>query len=324
VSFTVIVISEYCASTISPNRGKPFEMFARMLVLFTTLTLLLMVFGLILGYYFGDPLAYMLLGLLFAAVINFASYAWSDRFVLWSTHTKLIKEQDNPQLYSIVRSVAQRANIPMPRVGIVDSPQPNAFATGRGPDKAVVVATTGILKTLTPGELEAVFGHEISHVTHRDVLVASVAATIAGAISFIGQMILWNTFFFGSGGRSRGNNNGNGALILMIVAAILIPIGAMLVQLGISRSRESYADEEGARLTQKPQELINALRKISNRATAAQWNQKNAPSPATASLWLVNPLKGSSWTEIFSTHPSLQKRIQNISKVAKEMGIMVS
>ena len=294
-------------------------MLARTMILFTTLTLLLMVFGFVIGLFIGSPLAFMLLGLVFAGIINFASYAWSDKFVLWSTHTKLINEQDNPQLYSVVKNVALRANIPMPRVGIVDSPQPNAFATGRGPDKAVVVATTGILKTLTPAELEAVIGHEISHVTHKDVLVASIAATIAGTISFLEQMVLWNTYF-GNAGRNR-NNNG---LYLMIIAAILIPIGAMIVQLGISRSRESSADEEGARLTQKPQELINALRKISTRAAASQWKQANAPAPSTASLWIVNPLKGSSWTEMFSTHPSLQHRVENISKVASEMGIIVS
>lgn len=294
-------------------------MLAKTMLLFTTLTMLLMLFGLVIGYFFGSPLAFMLLGLIFAGVINFASYRWSDKFVLWSTHTKLISERDNPQLYSIVRNVAQRANIPMPRVGIVNSPQPNAFATGRGPDKAVVVATTGILRTLTPGELEAVIGHEISHVTHRDILVASVAATIAGTISYLGQMVIWSSFF--GGGRNRNNNGG---IYLLIIAAILIPIGAMLVQLGISRSRESSADEEGARLTQKPQELINALRKISNRSAANQWARQTAPSPATSSLWIVNPLKGNSWTGLFSTHPSLEKRVANISKVARELGIMVS
>jgi heat shock protein HtpX len=296
-------------------------MLARTMVLFTTLALLLMLFGLIAGFALGDPLGLMFVGLIFAGVINFAGYMWSDKFVLWSTHTKLITEQDNPRLYGIVRNVALKANIPMPKVGIVDSPQPNAFATGRGPDKAIVVATTGILRTLTPDELEAVIGHEISHVTHRDVLVASVAATIAGTISFLGQIILFNTFFFGSGGRNR---NGNNAFILLIIAAILIPIGAMLVQLGISRSRESSADAEGARLTQKPQELINALRKISSQASAKQWKQQNAPAPSTSALWIVNPLKGSSWTEIFSTHPSLQKRVENIKKVALQMGMLVS
>ena len=296
-------------------------MFGRLVVLFTALTLLLIAFAEVIGFFLGlDPTSMIILALVLSIVINAASYAWSDKLVLWSTHTKLISEQDNPQLYSIVRNVAARANIPMPRVGIVDSQQPNAFATGKGPDKAIVVATSGILRVLTPSELEAVIGHEISHVTHRDVLVASVAAAIAGTISFLGQIIFFNSLF--SGG-SRGRNSNGNMGILLIVAALLIPIGAMLVQLGISRSRESYADEEGARLTGKPQELINALRKISSHASARQWNQKNAPAPSTASLWIVNPLKGSSWTELFSTHPSLEKRVSNITKVAQQMGIMV-
>ena len=280
-----------------------------------------MLFGFIIGLFLGNPLIFMLIGLVFAAALNLVSYRLSDKFVLWSTHTMLITETDYPGLYSIVRNVAQKANIPMPRVGIVDSVQANAFATGRNVKKAVVVVTTGILKTLTASELEAVIGHEISHVTHKDILVASVAATIAGAISYLGQIVLWGSFFGGTG-RSRDNNNSG--LYMMIVAAILIPIGAVLVQLGISRSRESYADVEGAKLTQKPQELINALRKISSSSAATQWRQQNAPSPATSSLWIVNPLKGNTWTEMFSTHPSLQKRIENISKVAQEMGIMVS
>jgi heat shock protein HtpX len=297
-------------------------MLARTMALFTSLTILFMLLGFAVGYFFfGDPLTFMLIGLVFAGIMNFVSYEWSDKFVLWSTHTKLIQEQDNPQLYSIVRRVAEKANIPMPRVGMVESSQPNAFATGKGPKKAIVVATTGILRVLTPSELEAVIGHEISHVTHKDVLIASVAATIAGAISYLGQIALWSTFF-GGGGRNRNQNSGG--IYILIIAAILIPIGAMLVQLGISRSRESEADAAGARLTEKPQELINALRKISNRSAASQWSQANAPGPSTASLWIVNPLKGSSWTELFSTHPSLDRRIKNISKVAQEMGIMVS
>ena len=296
-------------------------MFGRLVLLFSALTFLLLAFALVIGYILGlDPTSMVIIALVLSVVINAASYAWSDKLVLWSTHTKLISEADNPQLYSIVHNVAMRANIPMPRVGIVESQQPNAFATGKGPDKAIVVATTGILRVLTPSELEAVIGHEISHVTHRDVLVASVAAAIAGTISFLGQVIFFNSFFYGSGGRGR--NNGNLG-ILLIVAAVLIPIGATLVQLGISRSRESYADAEGARLTGKPQELINALRKISSQSSARQWTQRNAPAPSTSSLWIVNPLKGSAFTELFSTHPSLQKRVVNITKVAQQMGIMV-
>jgi len=300
-------------------------MFGRLVLLFSILTFLLLAFaaaiGFALGYDTTSITSLVIFALVISAIINVATYVWSDKIVLWSTHTKLITEQENPRLFSIVRNVAQRANIQMPRVGIVESQQPNAFATGKGPDKAIVVATTGILRALTPSELEAVIGHEISHVTHRDVLVASVAAAIAGTISFLGQVIFFNSFF-GGGGRGR-NNNGNVG-ILLIIAAILIPIGATLVQLGISRSRESYADAEGARLTQKPQELINALRKISSQSSARQWTQNNAPAPSTASLWIVNPLKGSSWTELFSTHPPLQKRIANITKVAQEMGMLVS
>jgi heat shock protein HtpX len=296
-------------------------MFARLVLLFSTLTFLLLAFALVIGYILGlDPISMVVIALLLSVLINVATYAWSDKLVLWSTHTKLISQPDNPQLYSIVQNVAARANIPMPRVGIVESQQPNAFATGKGPDKAIVVATTGILRTLTPSELEAVIGHEISHVTHRDVMVASVAAAIAGTISFLGQIIFFNSFFFGG---SRGRNNNGNTGILLIIAAVLIPIGATLVQLGISRSRESFADAEGAKLTGKPQELINALRKISSQSSARQWTQRNAPAPSTASLWIVNPLKGSAWTELFSTHPSLQKRIANITKVAQQMGIMV-
>lgn len=299
-------------------------MIVRTTILFTSLTIMLMLLGFVIGLAIGvSPIGLMLVGLIFAGVINFASYEFSDRFVLWSTHAKLITEAQSPQLYSIVRRVSEEAHIPMPRVGIVVSNQPNAFATGKGPNKAIVVATTSILQVLTPSELEAVIGHEISHVVHRDVLVASVAATIAGTISFLGQMILWNSFFGGFGGSNSRRNNNQSGVYLMIIAAILIPIAAMLVQLGISRSRESSADEAGARLTQKPQELINALRKISTRSTASQWNKANAPAPATSALWIVNPLKGSRWTELFSTHPSLDKRIRAISKVAQEMGIAV-
>jgi len=296
-------------------------MLGRVILLFSTLTFLLMIFGYAIGYGLGlDPISLLILGFILAAVINFASYFWSDRFVLWATHTKIIKESDNPTLFNAVRKVALKANIPMPKVGIVNSQQPNAFATGRSTKNAIVVATTGILRVLTPNELEAVFGHEISHVTHRDVLVGSIAATVAGTISFLGTMILWNNIL---GGASRGKNGNNG-YILMIIAAILIPFAAMLVRLGISRSRESDADAAGARLTGKPQELINALRKISSKASASQWNQKTAPAPATSALWIVNPLKGSAWTEIFSDHPSLDKRIKRISKVAQEMGVWVS
>ena len=205
-----------------------------MAALFFVLTGLLMLVGYAIGSYFGDPLAFLLLGLVLAGAVNIGSYYWSDQLVVRMTRAKLIQESDNPTLYGIVRKVANEANIPMPKVGIVESPQPNAFATGRGPNKAVVVATSGILGTLTPGELEAVIGHEIGHVVHRDVLLSSVAATMAGVISYIGNIALWSMMFGGVGG---GNNRNGGNPLLFVAAIVLVPIGAMFVQLGISKER---------------------------------------------------------------------------------------
>ena len=297
------------------------------MLLMTSLTFLLMLIAVVIGYAFygtaAAALDFALLGLVLAGIMNFVAYEWADRFVLWSTHTKLIKQQDNPQLYAIVQKVANEAHIPMPRVGIVDSAQPNAFATGKNPSHAVVACTTSILRMLSPSELEAVIGHEISHVTHRDILVSSIAATLAGAISYIGQIVIFGSLF-GGFGNSRGRANQNSSyLILAIIAIILIPIGAFLIQMGISRSRETSADEAGARLTQKPQELVNALRKISSSANAKQWRKNNAPSPSTSPLWIVNPLKGQSMAGLFSTHPPLEKRVKAIQKVGMELGVIV-
>ena len=164
--------------------------YLRMAALFGVLTGLLMLVGYAIGLYLGDPLVFVLLGLVLAGGVNFGSYYWSDRLIVRMARAKIIQEADNPTLYGIVRKVANEANIPMPKVGIVNNPQPNAFATGRGPNRAVVVATSGILSTLTPSELEAVIGHEIGHVVHRDVLLSSVAATIAGVISYLGYFAL--------------------------------------------------------------------------------------------------------------------------------------
>jgi hypothetical protein len=174
-----------------------------MAALFFVLTGLLMVIGYGIGLYFGDPLGFMLIGLGFAGVLNFVSYYWSDSIVVKMSGAKIIQQSDNPALFAVVQEVASKAGIPMPRVGIVNSPQPNAFATGRGPQKAVVVATSSILQILTPTELEAVIGHEIGHVVHRDVLTSSVAATIAGVISYIGNIALYSMMFGGMGGERK-------------------------------------------------------------------------------------------------------------------------
>ena len=297
------------------------SMYAKITVLFFVLTALLMVIGYAVGwYFFNDPVLFVGIALVLAAAINFVSYYYSDSIVLRMSKAKMIQEGDNPALFRVVRSVAQKANIPMPKVGIVDSPQPNAFATGRGPNKAVVCATSSILQTLTPDELEAVIGHEIGHVVHRDVLMSSVAATLAGAISYIGQIAMWSMLFGGGAGRK-----GNGGSGLAILAIILVPLGATFVQLGISRDDEYNADEYGAKLTHNPGGLVTALEKISSRAQTRPiaTSSAKAPSPATSSLWIVNPFRGSSLVEMFSTHPSLAHRVERLRKIGREMNIYV-
>jgi len=297
------------------------SLYAKMTALFVVLTALLLAIGYVVGLYFGDPLAFMLLALGLAAVFNFVSYYFSDSIVIRMSRAKIIQESENPTLFRVVRSVADKAKIAMPKVGIVNSPQPNAFATGRGPNRAVVCATSSILQALTPDELEAVIGHEIGHVVHRDVLMSSVAATMAGAISYIGTIAMWSMWLGGGNARNR---NGN-ASILVLLAAILVPLGASFVQLGISRSDEYNADEYGAKLTRNPGGLITALQKISNRVQSRPigTNSSTAPSPATASLWIVNPFRGSSLVELFSTHPSMPHRIEKLRKLASEMNLYV-
>jgi len=300
-------------------------LYTRMAALFFVLTGLLMVMGYAIGLDFGDPLAFMLLGLVLAGVLNFVSYYWSDTIVVKMSRAKIIQQSDNPTLFAAVQSVAQKAQIPMPRVGIVNSAQPNAFATGRGPQKAVVVATSSILQTLTPAELEAVIGHEIGHVVHRDVLTSSVAATIAGVISYVGNIAMYSMMF---GGAGSGNNRQGGNPIAFVAAIILVPLGATFVQLGISRGLEYNADEYGAKLTQNPGALASALQKISTKVqtrgvSGGGQNPAGAPSPATASLWIVNPFRGSSMFELFSTHPSMQHRVERLRKIGQQMGVYV-
>ena len=294
--------------------------YLKMTFLFALLTGLLMVIGYAVGLYFGDPVTFVGLFLVLAAVFNFVSFYFSDTLTLKMSRAKVIQESDNPTLFRVVRNVAQKANIPMPKVGVVESPQPNAFATGRGPNKAVVCATSSILQTLTPDELEVVIGHEIGHVVHRDVLMSAVAATMAGAISYIGNIALWSMMFGGSG-----RNRNGGSPVFLLLAIVLVPLGASFVRLGISRDDEYNADEYGAKLTRNPGGLINALEKISAKVQTRPIgpNSNQAPSPATASLWIVNPFRGSSLVELFSTHPSLPHRVERLRKVAREMNLYV-
>ncbi len=300
------------------------SLYGRIAILFFVLTGLLMAIGYAIGLYFGNPLSFMLFGLVVAAFLNLVTYYWSDSIVVRMARARIIQENENPALYGIVGKVSQEAGIPMPRVGIVDSPQPNAFATGRGPHKAVVVVTSGILNVLTPRELEAVIGHEIGHVVHRDIFISSVAATIAGVISYIGNIALWSTMWGGYGG--RGGRQNNSGLITLFLAAIFVPLGAFFVQLGISRSFEYNADEYGAKLTREPGALISALGKISSRVNSPYYRTTtvtSSSSASTASLWIVNPIKGHGLMELFSTHPSTANRIKRLRRVAEEIGVYV-
>ena len=250
---------------------------AKISILFSVLSLILIGFGALIGYFLGSMLLWISIFFLIALAMNIFSYFKSDSIAIKMTRSKIIERSDNPRFYDIVEHVSQQANIPMPRVGIMPTDTPNAFATGKDKNHAVVVATSGILKMLDDGELEAVIGHEICHITHKDILISSIAATIATLISYIGSMVLFSEFFGGMD--ERGNSSG----IILLVAAILIPIGAMFVQLGISRDREAYADEGSVRLLRKPDALISSLKKISNvsvtqRKPILNRNPRNGPS----------------------------------------------
>ncbi|MDP8012563.1 MAG: M48 family metalloprotease [Nanoarchaeota archaeon] len=285
----------------------------KIVALFSVLALLLVVIGTIIGYLFNDILLFASLFLVLALGMNIFSYFESDKIALKATGSRIVSEKEEPRLYRIVKSVAEKAGIPTPKIGVMETDVPNAFATGRNAKNAVVVATRGIMRMLDDDELEAVIGHEISHITHKDILVSTIAATIATMISYIGNMILFSEMF----GGTNENRNGNG--ILLFVAALLIPLGAMFVQLGISRSREAYADVGSVKLVKKPDELISALRKISSVHSAPSRKTKNAG--AYSSLFIVNNLSKGSLFELFSTHPSLEKRIENINNTRKELGL---
>lgn len=267
-----------------------------------TLTLMLVAIGGILGGKSG-----MTFALIMAFGINFFSYWFSSKIVLRMYGAKEVKESDAPELYEIVRRLSYKAGIPMPKVCIIPSDQPNAFATGRNPKNGVVAVTTGIMRLLTKEELEGVIAHELAHIKNRDILVGTIAATIAGAISYLAQMAQWAMLF---GGRHDDEDRGNPivAIIMMIVG----PIAALLVQMAISRSREYGADASGARISGNPLYLANALKKLHY---ASQKIPMDA-NPATAHMFIVNPLSGDGFLKLFSTHPPIEERITRLQKMA--------
>jgi heat shock protein HtpX len=246
----------------------------------------------------------MLIAFVFAAVMNFASYWWSDKMVLAMYSAREVSETEAPALFSMVRRLATKAGVPMPRVYIIPAEQPNAFATGRNPSHAAVAVTDSITRLLTDEELEGVLAHEMSHVTNRDILISTIAATLAGAITYLAHMAQWAAIF--GGGRSEDDDGPSP--IAMILMAIVAPLAAMLVQLAVSRAREFQADASGARLEGRAAPLVRALEKLD---TAAQQIPMEA-NPSTAHLFIVNPLSGQALMRLFSTHPSTEERVARL------------
>jgi heat shock protein HtpX len=276
-----------------------------------TVLLLGLMTGLILaiGEMFGGTQG-MAIALVFSLLLNFGSYWFSDKIVLAMYRARQVTEAEAPELYSIVHNVALRAGIPMPRVYMIPSETPNAFATGRNPEHAVVAVTEGILSLMNREELEGVLAHEISHVKNRDILISSVAAALAGVIMMLAHMARWAAIFGGVGGRDR-EGEGGGAIGLL-VTAIVAPIAAMLIQMAISRSREYQADASGAKTIGNPLGLASALAKLSRANEIAPMEAR----PETAHLFIVNPLSGRSLANLFSTHPPIEERIARLRAMA--------
>ena len=267
-------------------------------ILLGALTGLLMLIG---GYFGGKQ--GIIIAFVFAMVMNFGSYWFSDKIVLSMYKAREVSESEAPELYSIVKGLALRAGLPMPRVYVVPGDTPNAFATGRNENHAVVAVTEGILRILNRDELEGVLAHELTHIKNKDMLIGSIAATLAGAVMMLASMAKWAAIF-GIGG----DDDEGGGIFGLILMAILAPIAAMLIQMAISRSREYLADEGGARISGKPYGLAGALEKLSN---ASKTNPMQA-NPSTAHMFIVNPLTAKSFANLFSTHPPMEKRIEKL------------
>ncbi|MBI1814399.1 MAG: zinc metalloprotease HtpX [Deltaproteobacteria bacterium] len=271
-----------------------------------TTVLLGLMTGLIMaiGQYVGGSQG-MTIAFVFAAMMNFGSYWFSDKIVLAMYGARPVDMNEAPELYRIVSNLCAQSGLPMPRVYIIASDAPNAFATGRNPEHAAVAVTEGILRILTPQELEAVLGHELGHVKNRDILIGSVAATLAGVVMMVANMLRWAAIF---GGVQRDEREEGGGVLGLLAMTILAPIAATLIQLAISRSREFEADATGARLTHNPLGLASALEKLE----IASQSIPLAANPQTAHLFIVSPLTGKSFSRFFSTHPPMEERIRRL------------
>jgi heat shock protein HtpX len=274
-------------------------------ILLAGMTALFMGVGFLIG---GE--AGMLIALVVAGGMNVFAYWNSDKLVLRMHGAQEVDERTAPELFQIVRELSGRAGLPMPRVYLMDNPQPNAFATGRNPENSAVAATTGLLQTLSRDEIAGVMAHELAHIKNRDTLIMTVTATLAGAISMLAQFGM----FFG------GNRNNNPlGIVGMLAMVILAPLAAMVVQMAISRSREYQADRLGGMIVGRPRYLASALAKLGNAARQIP-NEAAEANPATAHLFIVNPLSGERMDNLFSTHPAMENRIAALEALEREMG----
>jgi heat shock protein HtpX len=287
----------------------------RTTILLAALTALVVWIGQMVGGPNGAVLA-----LIIAGAMNFFSYWFSDKIVLKMYGAQEITANDDPELYGLVQDLTTRAGLPMPRVYIIPEETPNAFATGRNPEHAAVAVTQGIRRILNKRELAGVLGHELSHVKHRDILISSIAATLAGAISYLAYMAQWGMMF--GGGRDREEGGGGGNILSLLFMMIVAPLAAMLIQMAVSRSREYGADDGGAKVTGDPLALASALRKLQMGAQNIPMQGNDATANATAHMFIVNPLTGGGLANLFSTHPPMEERIARLEAMAKDMSYM--
>ena len=274
-------------------------------LLMAVLTVLLLLVGSVIGGQNGMVIAFV-----FAVLMNFGTYWFSDRIVIAMYKAEEAGPNDAPEIYRIVQKLAQKANLPMPRVYIVPSDVANAFATGRDPKHAVVAVTSGIMNSLSADEIEGVLGHELAHIKNRDTLLSTVAATMAGVITMLASMARWAAIF----GGLRGDDDDDGGILGFIFLAILAPIAALLLQLAISRTREYKADRDGAVISGAPLSLAHALRRMES---IAQNRPLNAGNPSFSNMFIVNPFKREGLVSILSTHPPIQKRIERLEAMAR-------
>jgi len=283
----------------------------RTAVMFVAMTGLLVALGSIVGYIFKNVWTGFYIMLALSLVITFASFFFSKKMALAANKVHLVTREEEPRLYNTVERLANKAGLPMPEVGVSEVPMPNAFATGRGPKDAAVVATRPLLNLLSDEELEGVLAHELSHVKNRDILVMSVAAALASIISFAARMAMWSALF--------SDNRNAAGLVLLILADITLPIAAMLIQLGVSRNREYLADETGARLTGKPMALASALISLERGCSSSQNTYDN---PSCASMWISSPYgkkKSSMTAALFRTHPTTEDRVARLKQLDEEI-----